>query len=137
MAAVERAPRYSAAFPDPASRRILVVEDNAEGREILRVLLEVWGHQVEVAENGLQAVQKGLSWRPEIALIDIGLPIMDGYQVARQLRATFQDNILLIALTGYCQPEDRRRACEAGFDVHLSKPADLDELSRLLTDGAS
>jgi CheY-like chemotaxis protein len=118
------------------SRRILLVEDNAEGRDILRVLLEVWGHQVEEAADGVQAVQKGLAWRPDVAVIDIGLPLLDGYQVARQLRAAYRDQILLIALTGYCQPDDRRRACEAGFDVHLSKPADLDELARLLAEGA-
>jgi CheY-like chemotaxis protein len=135
MASVDREP---GSLPDGAvhgpSRRILLVEDNAEGREILRVLLEIWGHDVVVAEDGQQGVEKGLAFRPEIAVIDIGLPRLDGYQVARQLRAAFQDRIRLIALTGYCQPDDRRRACEAGFDVHLSKPADLDELSRLLTE---
>ena len=119
--------------PVQTSRRILVVEDNPEGREMLQILLQVWGHQVEVAADGLQGVEKGLAWRPEVAVVDIGLPLLDGYQVARRLRAAFGDCILLIALTGYCQSEDRRRAVEAGFDVHLTKPADLDELSRLLT----
>jgi CheY-like chemotaxis protein len=117
-------------------RRILLVEDNEEGREILRLLLQVWGHDVEVAENGLRAIEKGLAQRPDVAIVDIGLPEVDGYQVARTLRAAWQDKIRLIALTGYCQPSDRRQACEAGFDVHLTKPADLEELARLLVEGA-
>ena len=121
-------------IPDKSSsRRVLVVEDNREGREMLCTLLQVWGHQVEGAENGLQGIQKGLSWRPEVAVVDIGLPILDGYQVAQELRAALRDQIFLIALTGYCQSEDRRRAFEAGFNVHMNKPADLEELSRLLT----
>jgi CheY-like chemotaxis protein len=121
------------AAPAAVTHRILVVEDNPEGREMLCTLLEVRGHQVAAAENGLQGVQKALAWRPEIAIIDIGLPLLDGYQVARRVRAVLGEQILLIALTGYCQTEDRRRAFEAGFDVHLSKPADLDELYRLLS----
>lgn len=136
MNKLDQAPDASAELrPHGPSRRILLVEDSNEGREILRVLLEVWGHQVEVAADGVQAVEKGLTCRPEIALVDIGLPLLDGYQVTRRLRAAYQDSILLIALTGYCQPDDRRRACEAGFDVHLSKPADLDELAQLLAEG--
>jgi CheY-like chemotaxis protein len=118
--------------PVSASRRILVVEDNPEGREMLCLLLQVWGHEVEGAADGLQGVEKGLAWKPEIAVVDIGLPVLDGYQVARRLRAALHDQIRLIALTGYCQSEDRERAFEAGFDVHMCKPADLDELSRLL-----
>ncbi len=114
------------------SRKVLVVEDNAEGREMLCVLLQVWGHQVQAAADGVQGIEKGLAWRPEVAVVDIGLPHMDGYQVARRLRTALHDDIFLIALTGYCQAEDRRRAFEAGFDVHLAKPADLDELSRLV-----
>src|SRR5690242_6132950 len=123
----------SAHSESTTSRRILVVEDNREGREMLCLLLTGWGHQVEEAENGLQGIQKALAWHPEVAVVDIGLPILDGYQVACQIRQVFQDRVFLIALTGYCQSEDRRLAFEAGFDVHMSKPADLDELSRLLT----
>ena len=117
----------------PPSRRILVVEDNPDSRESLRLLLEMWGHQVEVAEDGLRGCEKALEWRPEVAVVDIGLPLLDGYQVARQVRAALQDDVLLIALTGYTRPEDRRRALEAGFDVHMGKPADLDQLSRLVS----
>src|SRR5262249_26347248 len=73
-----------------------------------------------------------LDWQPEVAVVDIGLPVLDGYQVARQVRAALQDRIVLIALTAFSQAEDRRRAHEAGFDVHLSKPADLAGLARSL-----
>jgi CheY-like chemotaxis protein len=129
----EDATTSSALSESFASRRILVIEDNREGRETLCLVLERWGHCVEKAENGLQGIQKALTWQPEVAVVDIGLPIIDGYEVARRVRQAMQDRIYLIALTGYCQMEDRRRAFEAGFDVHMPKPADLDELYRLLT----
>ena len=121
-----------AASPQTVSRRILLVEDNPDSRETLRTILRLWGHQVEVAEDGRSGVQKGLAWQPDIGILDIGLPILDGYQVAEQLRAILKDRIFLIALTGYSQPQDRQRAFTAGFDVHLTKPADLDELARLV-----
>jgi CheY-like chemotaxis protein len=117
------------------SRRVLVVEDNPEGRQTLQLLLEVWGHQVEAAGDGAEGIQKALAWQPDVAVIDIGLPLLDGYQVARRLRADFGDRIFLIALTAYCQSEDRRRAFEAGFDVHMTKPADLGELAKLVAEG--
>jgi CheY-like chemotaxis protein len=111
----------------------LLVEDHADGREMLRCLLELWGHQVESAADGLQGVHKALSWRPDVAIVDIGLPQLTGYEVAQQLRAKFGHEIFLIALTGYCQPRDKEQAFAAGFNVHLSKPADLEELARLIT----
>jgi CheY-like chemotaxis protein len=114
------------------SRRVLVIEDNADSRQSLQMLFGLWGHQVEVAEDGVSGVRKALDWQPEVAVVDIGLPLLDGYQVARRVRAALRDKVFLIALTGYCKPEDRRQALDAGFDVHLKKPADLDELSRLL-----
>jgi CheY-like chemotaxis protein len=92
----------------------------------------MWGHEVEVAEDGSAGVHKALAWRPEVAVVDIGLPVLDGYEVARRLRAALKERIFLIALTGYNQAEDRQRAFEAGFNVHMAKPADLEELSRLL-----
>jgi CheY-like chemotaxis protein len=134
MTSIHEKAKASSALSEPSiARRILVVEDNREGLEMLCLLLEGWGHRVEKAQDGLQGIQKALAWQPEVAVVDIGLPILDGYEVARQVRAALQDRIYLIALTGYCQADDRRRAFEAGFDVHLGKPADLDELSRLLT----
>jgi CheY-like chemotaxis protein len=98
-------------------------------------LLECDGHRVEVAEDGPQGVEKTLALRPDVALVDIGLPGLDGYEVARRVRAApGGTDILLIAVTGYGQPEDRRRTLEAGFDRHLVKPIDVDELQRLLAD---
>jgi len=114
--------------PDP--RRVLVIEDNPDSRESLRILLQMWGHEVEVAGDGCDGVRKALSWVPEVAVVDIGLPGLDGYQVARRVRAVLGSRVRLIALTAYNSAEDVRSAHQAGFDVHLGKPADLDELSR-------
>jgi CheY-like chemotaxis protein len=112
------------------SLHVLIVEDNADGRETLRTLLEAWGHQVEVAADGLEGIQKALAGQPQVALVDIGLPLLDGYQVAEQLRAILGHAVFLVACTAYGRPEDRQRAFKAGFDVHLTKPVDLDELAR-------
>jgi CheY-like chemotaxis protein len=110
-------------------RRVLIIEDHADGREILRILLELLGCQVEVAADGVQGVIKALTGNPEIALVDIGLPRLDGYQVARKLRAALGRKIFLIAQTGYGQPQDREQALQAGFDAHLVKPVDLKDLT--------
>jgi CheY-like chemotaxis protein len=114
------------------SRRILLVEDNPDSRETLQTILKLWGHEVEVAADGQAGVDKALAWKPEVGILDIGLPILDGYQVAKQLRDALKDKVFLIALTGYAQPQDRQRAFTAGFNVHLTKPADLAELARLV-----
>jgi CheY-like chemotaxis protein len=114
------------------ARRILVVEDNPDCRESLRMVLELYGYRVEVAADGRRGVEKALAWGPDAAVVDIGLPELDGYGVARRVRAALGVRIRLIALTGYAQFADRQRAFEAGFDAHLTKPADLDKLSRLL-----
>jgi CheY-like chemotaxis protein len=123
---------------NPRSRsrhRVLVVEDNPDGRVSLQLLLQAWGYDVDVAENGSKGLEKALSWQPESAVVDIGLPGLDGYQVARRIRAALDERIRLIALTAYGQPEDRERAMSEGFDAFLTKPADLDELARLLETG--
>src|SRR5262249_14350169 len=112
--------------------RILVAEDNADGRATLCALLEIFGHSVVAAEDGLEGVQKALSWHPDVALIDIGLPRMNGYQVAEQLRAAVGREVFLIAYTAYHQPEYRRQAIVAGFDAYLIKPVDLSELDHCL-----
>jgi signal transduction histidine kinase/ActR/RegA family two-component response regulator len=118
---------------EAAGVHILIVEDNEDGRESLRELLELWGHQVSVAGNGPEGVEMAFSIRPEVALIDIGLPGLDGNEVARRIRELLGGHdISLIAMTGYGQPEDRRRALQAGFDRYLVKPVDPAELSRLL-----
>jgi CheY-like chemotaxis protein len=119
---------------DFPSRHILLIEDNPDGRETLQALLELLGHRVEAAADGTEGVAKALTGRPEIIVTDIGLPGLDGYQVARQLRAALGRSVFLIALTAYGQPEDRRLAAEAGFDVFLVKPVDLGELSYWLTE---
>jgi len=119
----------------PAAR-VLVVEDDGDSREGLRHLLEIWGHDVEVADNGTTGIEKAIERRPDVALIDVGLPGMDGYAVASRLRqALGVDGIFLIALTGYAQPEDRRRAFDSGFDAHLAKPINYSSLSSLLSQG--
>ena len=114
------------------SRFILIVEDNDDARDALRMLLELDGHVVEAAAEGMQALEIARGKDPDVALVDIGLPGIDGYEVARRIRASGSQRPLLIALTGYGQPEDRRRATEAGFDSMLVKPVDPTALSDLL-----
>jgi CheY-like chemotaxis protein len=108
--------------------RILVVEDNADGREMMRVLLELLGHEVLVAADGQDGVEKALGWHPDVAVVDIGLPRLNGYEVARRLRRELGCELFLITQTGYGRPEDREQALAAGFDVHLTKPVDPVEL---------
>ena len=116
---------------------ILVVEDNLDGRESLRDLLEIWGHRVDLAENGPEGVERALAELPDVALIDIGLPGLDGNEVARRIRAGGETRrMALIAMTGYGQPEDRRRALQAGFDNYLVKPVDPAHLARLLAEAS-
>lgn len=116
-----------------APARVLVVEDDRDSREGLRELLEVWGHSVDVAANGGEAIEKAIARRPEIALIDIGLPDLDGYQVALRIREALGSTpILLIALTGRTGLEDRQRAFESGFNAHLAKPISPEKLSSVL-----
>ncbi len=121
--------------PSPsAGRRILLVEDSADAREALQRLLELDGHAVAVAADGHEALTRAAEVAPDIALIDIGLPVLDGFEVARRLRATpLGSKMRLIALTGYGRSDDRARVMEAGFDGHLVKPVDHDALARQLT----
>jgi len=114
------------------ARSILIVEDNADAREAMRMLLELDGHVVMAAAEGVEALELARAKDPDIALVDIGLPGIDGYEVARRIRAAGDKRPLLIALTGYGQPEDRRRATEAGFDSLLVKPVDPAALTELL-----
>ncbi|WNG43309.1 response regulator [Archangium minus] len=113
-------------------RRVLLVEDNEDTREVLRELVEMWGHRVEVAEDGFKGVQAFSSLRPHVALVDLGLPGMDGFQVARKIRESEGgQDVFLVALTGY-SGEHRTQAVEAGFNLHMVKPVKPDELERLL-----
>ena len=111
---------------------VLLIEDNVDARDALRVLLELDGYDVEAAGDGPQGLDIARAKTPAVALIDIGLPGMDGYEVARRLRALAGPRSFLVALTGYSDPDDRKRAEEAGFDAHVVKPVDPDELTRLL-----
>jgi signal transduction histidine kinase/ActR/RegA family two-component response regulator len=115
-------------------RRILIVEDNADAREALREALEQAGHEIFEASSGTGGVESALANHPDVALIDIGLPGFDGYEVARRIRSAAEvRGMMLVALTGYGTPEDRQRAEQAGFDAHLVKPLDFALLADLLT----
>ena len=117
----------------PRSTRILVIEDNPDAREALRGVLEMEGHQVAVAVDGLDGVELGAAFRPEIAFIDIALPGLDGFEVARRLRARESGkSIVLVAVTGRGQPGDRRQAHAAGFDAYLVKPVVPEQLFELI-----
>jgi DNA-binding response OmpR family regulator len=96
------------------------------------MLLEFWGHRAEGARDGEEGIRMGLESEPDVAIVDIGLPKVNGYEVARRLRDAFGLQICLIALTAYGRPEDRGRALEAGFDFFMTKPADFEVLQRLL-----
>ncbi|MGL4552662.1 MAG: response regulator, partial [Gemmataceae bacterium] len=115
-----------------AGKHILIVEDNRDGRDSLALLLELLGHRVDVAGDGPGGVEAALALKPEVALIDIGLPGLDGYGVAFRVRAALGQGVLLVALTGFARPADRERAEKAGFDAHLSKPVEMDALNALL-----
>jgi CheY-like chemotaxis protein len=118
-------------------RRVLVVEDNLDAAATLSDLLEIWGHEVRSVHDGPSALDAAAAFHPDAVLLDIGLPGLDGYEVARRLRGrAAEDGLLLIAITGYGKDEDRARSRQAGFDHHLVKPADLGELRRLLEPAA-
>jgi signal transduction histidine kinase len=113
-------------------RRILVVDDNKDAAESLAMLLSLSGHQVMVAHDGALALGIAAAERPEVILLDIGLPGMDGYEVCRRARQGGLTDTLIIAMTGYGQERDRQRSKEAGFDTHTVKPVELDHLMELL-----
>jgi CheY-like chemotaxis protein len=129
------APSLAAPLPSSAgsSGRILAVEDNVDALEAVTTMLRLAGHEVDTAEDGMTAVAKACESRPEIVLLDIGLPGIDGYEVARQIRRQpWGNDVVLIAMTGWGQDKDKREARAAGFDAHLTKPVDPEELERLL-----
>jgi PAS domain S-box-containing protein len=116
-------------------RRVLVVDDNVDAASSVAMLLRLWGHEVALAHNGPDALRLAEEQEPEVVVLDIGLPILNGYEVARQLRQRPRlRETLLIAVTGYGQADDRRRSKAAGFDHHLTKPVDLAALEALLRD---
>jgi two-component system CheB/CheR fusion protein len=117
-------------------RRVLIVDDNADAAESMAALVRAWGHDAAVVPDAVNALALAASFKPDVALVDIGLPGMDGYELARRWRTTPDgQHMKLIAMTGYGRAEDRRTAREAGFDVHFVKPAELAELEQLLASG--
>lgn len=121
------------AAPRSERLRILVADDNVEGASLLRALLSQRGHEVTVVHSGEDAVRVAKETLPQVGLIDIGMPGMNGYAVAEELRRDPDTNAMfLLAVTGWGQEEDKRKAIEAGFDAHVIKPADPDELQALL-----
>ena len=119
--------------PRAGTRRVLVVDDNADSAQSLATLLAIQGHEVRTAGDGVEALAAAESFGPEVVLLDIGMPRMDGYETARRLRSTQRGSrMLLLALTGWSHDEDRTRSREAGFDEHLVKPVDPELLGRVL-----
>ena len=116
-----------------APLRVLVIEDNVDAADTLRELLLMWGHEVELAHDGAAGVERARAFRPDVVLCDIGLPVMDGYAVARAIRAEpALASTLLVAVTGYALPEDLRRAEEAGFARHFGKPVAVETIAEVL-----
>jgi len=125
------------ARPSRRPLHVLLIEDNPDGREVLRELLEASGHRVDVAVNGLEGLAQATRAPPDVLLTDLGLPGLDGYEVARRVRATCSPVPYLVALTGFGMPEDRRRTREAGFDEHLVKPLNFELLERIFEHAAA
>jgi len=138
VAITDSASRLIGSIVDPpaiaGTRRVLIADDNRDAADSLGMLLGLAGHEVRVAHSGQTALSLAQVFRPDTALLDIGMPDLSGYEVARRLRReSWGVGIRLIALTGWGQTDDRRRALEAGFDYHLTKPIDPDALAALIT----
>ena len=115
--------------------RVLVVDDNVDSADSLSQCLRMLGYQTLTAHDGLEAVRSAASYLPNVALLDIGLPHVSGYEAAKQIRALPRgEQLLLIALSGWGQDEDRRRSQAAGFDHHFVKPVDIDALTNVLAE---
>ncbi|HUP31080.1 MAG TPA: response regulator [Usitatibacter sp.] len=112
--------------------RILVVDDNEDAANSLATLLEVMGYTVRIAYDGPEGIEAADEFEPAVALLDIGLPKLSGYDIARHVRGKRGGKVLLVAITGWGQEDDRNRAREAGFDHHFTKPADFDKLLSLI-----
>jgi CheY-like chemotaxis protein len=120
---------------DAAGCKVLVVDDNVDSAQSMSLLLGLEGYVVECAYDGEEALARADSFAPEVVLLDLGLPRISGYEVATRLRAGAVDSgvpLLLVAVSGYGRDQDRKAAREAGFDLHLTKPADPDEVLRVL-----
>ena len=114
-------------------RRILVVDDNRDGAESLAMMLTLMGNELRTAHDGLEALDVAAAFRPDLILLDIGMPRLNGYDTARRIRGQpWGKNTVLVALTGWGQEEDRQKSHDAGFDTHMVKPVDLAALEKLL-----
>lgn len=122
-----------AAERDAQPRRIIVVEDNADVRDLLRLKLKRLGHEVDAVGDGVAGVDAIVAGRPDLALVDIGLPGIDGYELAARVRRSIGRDVVLVAVSGFGQPDDKRRAIDAGFDEHITKPADVVDIENLLS----
>src|SRR5262245_31367449 len=126
------APGDSSRTPSRGRRHILVIEDNRDARQMLRMVLELRGHRVSDAPDGVTGIRMAVASAPAVILIDLGLPDMDGYVVAKRIRKRLGGQVVLIALTGYGDAESRQRSAAEGFDLHLVKPVSPDDLTRTL-----
>ncbi len=133
---VETPSAAPAAAAPARAQRVLVVEDNEDGREMLAALLRMLGHEVFEASTGAAAIEQAGRYSPAVVIMDIGLPDIDGYEVARRLRRRMGADVRLVALSGYAQPQDRARSSEAGFDDHLVKPVDPATLGEVIQGSA-
>jgi CheY-like chemotaxis protein len=129
-----RTPNHSE-LPTMSPRRILIVDDNEDSAMTLSVLFEMSGDETQTANDGLKAIAAAEAFRPDVALLDIGLPGLNGYEVAQAIRAQpWGATMVLIALTGWGQDEDRKKSKAAGFDAHMVKPVDHEALLKLLNE---
>ncbi len=122
-----------ASTQNQTGRRVLIIDDNVDFAEMLKELLQLHRHSVSVAFTGEKGLEAARRSRPEVVLCDIGLPEMDGYEVARAFRSDAElRGAYLVAITGYDMFKDKQKAADAGFDVHLTKPPDFDVIERIL-----
>jgi CheY-like chemotaxis protein len=135
IAGGEGSPAGEAGGPSVEPKRVLIVDDNEQAAECLAVIVNLWGHDVRVVFQGSETIRSAREFRPDVILLDIGLPGVDGYSLARTIRGEpgLRD-VMLVALTGFGLDEDRRRAAEAGFDRHMLKPVELDVLEALVAE---
>jgi CheY-like chemotaxis protein len=116
------------------SRRVVVIDDNVQGANAMRRLVKAFGGDCRVAHDGEAGVEQVLAFQPEVVFVDIGMPGIDGYETCRRIRASVGVGVIVVALTGWGRVRDKHAAALAGFDVHLTKPADPAALELLLTD---
>ena len=114
------------------SRRILVVDDNADAADSLGMLFEVRGDEVRIAYGGIEALATEVAFKPAVVLLDIGMPKLSGYDVARRIRDARGASVLIVAITGWGQEDDRQRARDAGIDHHFTKPVDFESLLEII-----